>query len=92
MSTSSSNLEFKEKICRELCKAVREEEFEGLCSRVKALGLRVDQAWRAPRGQGFKAVAARFMVDSEEVLVVVFRSTYGNDEWMEYPQRYLNLQ
>lgn len=66
---------------------MKEIELKGLCSKARASGLRVDQAWAAPKGQGFKAVAARFMVDSEEVLVVAFRSTFGSDEWIEYPQR-----
>lgn len=87
MATSNSNIDLKEKVCRGLCKAVREVEFEGVCSRAEAVGLRVDQTWDAPRGQGFKAIAARLMVDAEEVLVVAFRSTFGNDEWIEYPQR-----
>lgn len=86
-SANVTNLDTKGKICRSLCSAVKEIELEGLCSKARALGLRVDQAWAAPRGQGFKAVAARFMVDSEEVLVVAFRSTFGSDEWIEYPQR-----
>lgn len=51
-------------------------------------GLKVEQAWQAPSGQGFKAAAARLMVDAENVLVVAFRSTFGNDEWLEYPQKY----
>lgn len=82
------SLGFKRTVCRELCRAVREESFEDLEAGAAKHGLRVEQAWRAPSGQGFKAAAARFTVDGEDVLVVAFRSTFGNDEWLEYPQKY----
>lgn len=81
-------MDFKERICREVTRLVREVQYERMCSRAEGLGLKLDQAWCAPSGEGFKAVSARLMVESENVLVVAFRSTFGNDEWMEYPNKY----
>lgn len=67
---------------------MREATLEELEAGAANHGLKVEQAWHAPSGQGFKAAAARLMVDAEDVLVVAFRSTIGNDEWLEYPQKY----
>lgn len=87
-SAVASRLEFKRQACRALCWAVKEPTLEGLEAHASRAGLKLQQAWRAPRGEGFKAAAARFIVDSEDVLVVAFRATFGNDEWLEYPQKY----
>lgn len=81
-------LEYKKAISRELCWAVKERTLEGLEGHAAKHGLTIVQAWRAPRGGGFKAAAARFVVDAEDVLIVAFRATIGNDEWLEYPQKY----
>lgn len=80
--------ESKQFISRGLCRAVREATLEELQSGAANHGLKVEQAWRASSGEGFKAAAARLMVDAEDILVVAFRSTIGNDEWLEYPQKY----
>lgn len=83
-----TEMEFKERMCRALTSVVREVQHDELCSRAEKLGFKIDQAWRAPNGEGFKAITVSFVVSSENVLVVAFRSTFGNDEWMEYPRKY----
>lgn len=85
---TSAGIEYKRSAARALCAAVREPTFESLEANANKVGLHVVQVWKAPRGEGFKAVAARFIVDAEDVLVVAFRATFGNDEWLEYPQKY----
>lgn len=85
---AAADLEYKKSISRELCWAVKEPTLEGLESHAAKHGLTIVQAWPAPRGEGFKAAAARFVVDAEDVLIVAFRATIGNDEWLEYPQKY----
>ncbi|CAM9926036.1 unnamed protein product [Ectocarpus sp. 12 AP-2014] len=85
---AAADLDYKKSISRELCWAVKEPTLEGLESHAAKHGLTIVQAWRAPRGEGFKAAAARFVVDAEDVLIVAFRATIGNDEWLEYPQKY----
>lgn len=84
----SPGIEYKRSVSRALCSAVREPTLESLEVSANKVGLHVVQVWKAPRGEGFKAVAARFIVDAEDVLIVAFRATFGNDEWLEYPQRY----
>lgn len=85
---AAADLEYKKAVSRELCWAVKEPTLEALESHAGKHGLTIVQAWRAPRGEGFKAAAARFIVDAEDVLIVAFRATIGNDEWLEYPQKY----
>lgn len=82
------SLELKQEVSRDMCRAVRESDVDDVCATAAKHGLNIEQAWSAPTGQGFKAVAARFTVDAEDVLVVAFRSTFGGDEWLEYPQKY----
>jgi len=84
----SAGVEYKRSVSRALCSAVREPTLESLEASANKVGLHVVQVWKAPRGEGFKAVAARFIVDAEDVLIVAFRATFGNDEWLEYPQKY----
>ncbi|CAM9140898.1 unnamed protein product [Hapterophycus canaliculatus] len=81
-------LDYKKTVTRALCWAVKEPTLEALEDHAARHGLRVVQAWKAPRGEGFKAAAARFVFDGDEVLVVAFRATFGNDEWLEYPQKF----
>lgn len=87
-SAVASRMEFKKKTSRALTLAVKEPGLEGLAARASNAGLKLEQAWKAPRGEGFKAAAARLILDSEDVLIVAFRATFGNDEWLEYPQKY----
>lgn len=82
------SLELKQEVSRDLCRAVRESDVEDVRATAAKHGLQIEQAWSAPTGQGFKAIAARFMVDAGDILVVAFRSTFGGDEWLEYPQKY----
>lgn len=83
-------LEFKRDVCEDLCKAVRKVNLKGLmevATRKKNLdGVRVKQVWRAPDGNGFKAAAIQFTKDAEDILVIAFRNTFGNDEWRQYDQ------
>lgn len=85
---AATPLEFKRSITRALCWAVKEPTLEALEDHAARHGLKVVQAWKAPRGEGFKAAAARLIYDGDEVLIVAFRATFGNDEWLEYPQKY----
>lgn len=87
-AAAAGSLEFKKKISRELCWAVKEPTLERLEAHAAQHGLKLQQAWRAPSGEGFKAAAARLIVQGEDVLIVAFRATFGNDEWLEYPQKY----
>lgn len=75
-------------VCRDMCRAVREVGLESLESYTTKHGLKLEQVWRAPRGEGFKVAAASFTADGEDILVIAFRSTFGNDEWIEYTQKY----
>ncbi len=85
----SARIEHKKTVSRALCSAVMELTFESLEESATKAGLYVVQAWKAPRGEGFKAVAARFIVDGEDVLIVAFRGTRGKEEWLEYPTKWL---
>lgn len=87
-SAVPSRVELKKQASRALCWAVKEPTLEGLEAHASKAELKLEQAWRAPRGEGFKAAAASFIVDGEDVLIVAFRATFGNDEWLEYPQKY----
>lgn len=87
-AAAAGTLGFKKKISRELCWAVKEPTLERLEAHAAQHGLKLEQAWRAPSGEGFKAAAARLIVQGEDVLIVAFRATFGNDEWLEYPQKY----
>lgn len=85
-----ADLECKRSVCKALWSAVKKKNLEDLESRAASRGLEVVRVWRAPRGDGFKAVAARITVNSKRVLVVAFRSTQGMEEWLEYPEEYLD--
>lgn len=85
---AATPLEYKRSVTRALCWAVKEPTLESLEDHAARHGLKVVQAWKAPRGEGFKAAAARLVFDGDEVLIVAFRATFGNDEWLEYPQKY----
>ena len=82
------SLEHKKAVCKDMYSAVRKVKLDDLKATVEKHGLRVQQVWRAPKGEGFKCCAARFIVEGEEVLVVAFRSTFGGDEWLEYSDKY----
>jgi len=85
------NHDEKRDLSRALCQAGYESSFEG----VKRLlsesepPMELEHVWHASRGEGFQAIAAKFVVDEEDVMAISFRGTVGKHEWFDYVRCHL---
>lgn len=77
---------FKRQVCRDMCDAACRVNFEDSKAMAAEYGLQAEQGWHSLHDEGNKAVAIRGVVEGENVLIVAFRSTFGMDEWLEYPK------
>ncbi|CAM9919599.1 unnamed protein product [Ectocarpus sp. 4 AP-2014] len=77
---------FKLQVCRDMCDAACRVNFEDSKAMAAEYGLEAKQGWHSLHDEGNKAVAIRGVVEGENVLIVAFRSTFGMDEWLEYPK------
>lgn len=88
-------------LCKCLCKAVKKPSDEGMraeianISRSMGVDLKAKKAWISSNGRkGFPAIAVEFAskfppnLHVKSVLIIVFRSTTGLAEWLEYLVRF----
>lgn len=89
-------------VCKCLCKAVKRPTDEKMKAEIDAISnglgvtLKAKKIWSASNGRkGFTAIAVKFdpVPDpgGESVLVIVFRSTNGWAEWVEYLRQSYNV-